>query len=178
VCGAPGWVGSGLVVWMVQLRVVPLVMMVMIRLLVVVVMMMIMMMMMMMMVVVVMMMMITMMMILHGSRFGKFTQLQFVAGPRNRPLLVGSRCEHYLLEKSRVVHHSAGERNYHIFYQVRGLIINVHYHHHFYHHRPHLVGSRCEHYLLEKSRVVHHSAGERNYHIFYQVRGRHHQLWI
>ncbi|KAG5178428.1 P-loop containing nucleoside triphosphate hydrolase protein [Tribonema minus] len=39
----------------------------------------------------------------NSSRFGKFTQLQ---------------CVTYLLEKSRVVGHSEGERGYHIFYQL------------------------------------------------------------
>lgn len=50
----------------------------------------------------------------NSSRFGKFAQLQF------DPLgsLVGARCETYLLEKSRVVGQTNGERNYHIFYQI------------------------------------------------------------
>jgi myosin-5 len=50
----------------------------------------------------------------NSSRFGKFTQLQFDSDN----CLVGAECRHYLLEKSRVVAQAAGERNYHIFYQL------------------------------------------------------------
>ncbi|DBA01330.1 TPA: hypothetical protein N0F65_001835 [Lagenidium giganteum] len=50
----------------------------------------------------------------NSSRFGKFTQLQF----NERGKLIGAKCETYLLEKSRVVSMSTGERNYHIFYQM------------------------------------------------------------
>ena len=63
----------------------------------------------------------------NSSRFGKFTQLQFDVEPidlamengRAIPVcqLAGSKCITYLLEKSRVVSHSEGERTYHIFYQ-------------------------------------------------------------
>lgn len=64
----------------------------------------------------------------NSSRFGKFTRLQFDvegsssarANRREVPacLLAGSICTTYLLEKSRVVGHAPGERNYHIFYQL------------------------------------------------------------
>ncbi|CAM9355182.1 unnamed protein product, partial [Phaeothamnion confervicola] len=50
----------------------------------------------------------------NSSRFGKFTELQFDASCR----LAGSSINTYLLEKTRVVQHSAGERTYHIFYQL------------------------------------------------------------
>lgn len=53
----------------------------------------------------------------NSSRFGKFTQLQFDMGGALTEL-VGSRCEHYLLEKTRVVALSPGERTYHVFYQL------------------------------------------------------------
>ena len=66
----------------------------------------------------------------NSSRFGKYIQLQFhvedplTAAYRGKSIpscvLIGSRCEVYLLEKSRVVHHDANsnERTYHIFYQL------------------------------------------------------------
>ncbi|KAJ0406756.1 hypothetical protein ATCC90586_009405 [Pythium insidiosum] len=54
----------------------------------------------------------------NSSRFGKFTQLQFSRASPTTSVLVGARCETYLLEKSRVVTQEKGERNYHIFYQL------------------------------------------------------------
>lgn len=65
----------------------------------------------------------------NSSRFGRFTQLQYEVERRRDAemnsrvvlpscLLRGSFCATYLLEKSRVVGHAQGERNYHIFYQL------------------------------------------------------------
>ncbi len=64
----------------------------------------------------------------NSSRFGKFIQLQFdtedptMAAYAGKSLpsaiLAGSKCETYLLEKSRVVSHEEEERTYHIFYQL------------------------------------------------------------
>eukprot|EP00986_Skeletonema_menzelii_P005796 scaffold2145_cov136-Skeletonema_menzelii.AAC.1 len=66
----------------------------------------------------------------NSSRFGKFTQLQFdvedhdLAQREGRDIpiceLAGSKCITYLLEKSRVVSVSEGERTFHIFYQMLG----------------------------------------------------------
>ncbi|VDD83885.1 unnamed protein product [Mesocestoides corti] len=49
----------------------------------------------------------------NSSRFGKFVEV-FFSGPS----ITGARVTNYLLEKSRVVQQSVGERNYHIFYQL------------------------------------------------------------
>ena len=64
----------------------------------------------------------------NSSRFGKYLQLQFDAEDPDHAaysgraipscLLAGSKCEVYLLEKSRVVGHEEDERSYHVFYQL------------------------------------------------------------
>lgn len=58
----------------------------------------------------------------NSSRFGKYTILQFDRGVqsnvKNTIRLKGSKSSIYLLEASRICNHSAGERTYHIFYQI------------------------------------------------------------
>ncbi|KAK3754570.1 hypothetical protein QZH41_017328 [Actinostola sp. cb2023] len=49
----------------------------------------------------------------NASRFIKFTELLFTEDVK----LKGVYIHHYLLEKTRVVHHDKGEKNFHIFYQ-------------------------------------------------------------
>jgi len=54
----------------------------------------------------------------NSSRFGKYLQLQFNRESESLCRLEGSKCEVYLLEKSRVTLHTVEERTYHIFYQL------------------------------------------------------------
>eukprot|EP00759_Apiculatamorpha_spiralis_P045913 PhF_6_TR42655/c0_g1_i1/m.64247 len=53
----------------------------------------------------------------NSSRFGKYIKLYFHAASG---AIVGAQMETYLLEKSRIVSQSKGERNYHIFYAFLG----------------------------------------------------------
>ena len=50
----------------------------------------------------------------NSSRFGKFTKLLY----DRRRVICGGEISSFLLEKARVVSPPAGERNYHIFYQL------------------------------------------------------------
>ena len=50
----------------------------------------------------------------NSSRFGKYVAVQYDASG----IIIGASSETYLLERSRVVEISSGERNYHIFYQL------------------------------------------------------------
>lgn len=63
----------------------------------------------------------------NSSRFGKYIQLQFDRDDSNslgqkvpHCKIAGSKCEVYLLEKSRIVNHDESERTYHVFYQIVG----------------------------------------------------------
>jgi myosin-5 len=49
----------------------------------------------------------------NSSRFGKYIDIAFTRSGK----LSGASIETYLLEKVRLIHPSAGERNYHVFYQ-------------------------------------------------------------
>ncbi|XP_053672454.1 unconventional myosin-XV [Anopheles nili] len=51
----------------------------------------------------------------NSSRFGKYLEVYFKSGA-----IIGAKITQYLLEKSRIVTQAAGERNYHVFYELLG----------------------------------------------------------
>ena len=54
----------------------------------------------------------------NSSRFGRWMEVHFESSGRVEGQIAGAFVESYLLEKSRVVAQAAGERSFHIFYQL------------------------------------------------------------
>ncbi|KAH9114351.1 hypothetical protein AeMF1_011554 [Aphanomyces euteiches] len=54
----------------------------------------------------------------NSSRFGKFVKIWFAKDGHDTLRLIGTSIETYLLEKVRLVRQAAGERNFHIFYEL------------------------------------------------------------
>ncbi|KAI8833690.1 P-loop containing nucleoside triphosphate hydrolase protein [Chytriomyces cf. hyalinus JEL632] len=52
----------------------------------------------------------------NSSRFGKYIEIIFSKGANVK--ITGAKIRTYLLERSRLIHQPASERNYHIFYQM------------------------------------------------------------
>ncbi|KAK3099019.1 hypothetical protein FSP39_025327 [Pinctada imbricata] len=50
----------------------------------------------------------------NSSRFGKFIELHYTEHGK----LLGAKIDDYILEKSRVVHRTCGEKNFHVFYAL------------------------------------------------------------
>ena len=59
----------------------------------------------------------------NSSRFGRFSEIILDQEKR----IAGAQIRSFLLEKSRVGHQQAGERNYHIFYQLCRSSLAAHY---------------------------------------------------
>jgi myosin heavy subunit len=59
----------------------------------------------------------------NSSRFGKYLELCFGLGGG----LEGARIQTYLLEKSRLIHQTIGERNFHVFYMLLEGLANDEY---------------------------------------------------
>ena len=57
----------------------------------------------------------------NSSRFGKYIDIKFTKSGK----LSGASIETYLLEKVRLIHPGAGERNYHVFYQFLSKCYNA-----------------------------------------------------
>jgi myosin heavy subunit len=60
----------------------------------------------------------------NSSRFSKFMKLQFKRKGSRAVQLSGGGIETYLLERSRVAFQATGERNYHVFFQVRRSLLH------------------------------------------------------
>jgi len=60
----------------------------------------------------------------NSSRFGKFIKINLDSSSKVLAICGGS-IQEFLLEKSRVVNHNHGERNYHVFYQILAGLSNT-----------------------------------------------------
>jgi len=54
----------------------------------------------------------------NSSRFGKWIKIEFQENTKAKRIIIGGSVTNYLLEKSRIVGQTTGERNYHVFYQL------------------------------------------------------------
>ncbi|KAK9511427.1 hypothetical protein O3M35_000087 [Rhynocoris fuscipes] len=78
----------------------------------------------------------------NSSRFGKYIELHF----SHKFTIVGASMNTYLLEKSRVIFQSPGERNYHIFYQLCASREKLP--------KLHLDSAECYNYLCDSEHTI------------------------